>query len=155
MINYSVSPRINPRDKEAAPKYYATAQKTSTVTLDELSENISHATTATRADVLAVITAVIDEMMNELKKGNSIILGDVGTFRMTINSKGAETAEDFDVSLIKKASVRYYPSRRVKNIYSELEYKKVPSRKTVASALKGNTGNGGEEEEEGGEDLTA
>lgn len=151
MINYSVNPRINPRDKEAAPKYYATAQKVQTITLDELSDNISHATTATRADVLAVITAVIDEMMKELQKGNSIILGDVGTFRMTINSKGAETAEDFDVSLIKKASVRYYPSKRVKNIYDSLTFHKVPSRKTVTSAMKGQQGN---EEEEGGEDLT-
>lgn len=153
MINYSVNPRRNPRDKEAAPKYYATAQKVSTITLDELGDNISHATTATRADVLAVLTAVIDEMMKELQKGNSIILGDVGTFRMTINSKGAETAEDFDVSLIKKASVRYYPSKRVKNIYDSLTFHKVPNRKTVASALKGEAGNGNEEE--GGEDLTA
>jgi predicted histone-like DNA-binding protein len=91
-------------------------------------------------------------MMKELQKGNSIILGDVGTFRMTINSKGAETAEDFDVSLIKKASVRYYPSKRVKNIYDSLTFHKVPNRKTVASALKGEAGNGNEEE--GGEDLT-
>ena len=93
-------------------------------------------------------------MMTELKKGNSIILGDVGTFRMTLNSKGAETAESFTSDLIKKASVRYYPSRRVKNITNELEFKKVPNRKTVASALKGDAGNGGGEEE-GGEDLTA
>ena len=150
MINYSVSPRINPRDKEAAPKYYATAQRVQTISLDDMAKNISHSTTATRADVLAVLTALIDEMTTELAKGNSIILGELGTFRFTLTSKGAVTAENFKVDIIKKASVRYYPSRTIKNIYDNLTFNRVPARKTVHDILKGDSAGS----EEGGEDLT-
>ena len=152
MINYSVSPRLNPRDKEAAPKYYASAQRVQTISLDDMAKNISHSTTATRADVLAVLTALIDEMTTELAKGNSIVLGELGTFRFTLTSKGAVTAEDFKVDMIKKASVRYYPSKTIKTIYDGLTYNRVPARKTVHDILKGNGTEGGEEE--GGEDLT-
>ena len=150
IINYSVSPRINPRDKEAAPKFYATAQRVQTISLDDMAKNISHSTTATRADVLAVLTALIDEMTTELAKGNSIILGELGTFRFTLTSKGAVTAENFKVDMIKKASVRYYPSRTIKNIYDNLTFNRVPARKTVHDILKGDSAGS----EEGGEDLT-
>lgn len=152
MIRYSVTPKRNPRDKEAAPKYYATAQKASNIDLDNIAQRIAFATTATRADVMAVITATIDYLMDDLKAGHSVNLGELGTFRIMINSKGAVTADDFTSDLIKSAHVRYFPSKKIKNIYSELAFKKVPPRKTVADMLGGNTGS---DNEGGGEDLTA
>lgn len=152
MINYSVNPRKNPRDKEAAPKFYATAQKSQNINLDDIANAISVGTTVTRADVWAVIIAMMEQFMKELKNGNSVTLGELGTFRITIKSKGAETAEDFSTSLIKASSVRYFPSRKIKNLNNELSFNKVPSRKTVALAMNGKLQ---DEEEEGGEDLTA
>ena len=72
MINYSVNARKNPRDKEAAPKYYATAQKSQNITLDDIANAISVGTTVTRADVWAVIIAMMEQFMKELKNGNSV-----------------------------------------------------------------------------------
>lgn len=139
MINYSVNARINPQDKDAAPKYYACAQKQSNVDLDNIAQRIAFATTATRADVMAVITATIDYLMDDLKAGHSVNLGELGTFRIMINSKGAATAEDFTVDLIKSAHVRYFPSKKIKNIYSELTFKKVPARKVIVGVMNGDT----------------
>lgn len=150
MINYSVTAKRNPRDKEAAPKYYATAQKASNIDLDNIAQRIAFATTATRADVMAVITATIDYLMDDLKAGHSIQLGELGTFRIMINSKGSVTEEDFTSDLIKSAHVRYFPSRKIKNIYSELSFKKVPARKVIVGVMNPST-----DQEEGGEDLTA
>lgn len=151
MIRYSVTPKRNPRDKEAAPKYYATAQKAENIDLDNISQRIAFATTATRADVMAVLTATIDYLMDDLKAGHSVNLGELGTFRMMLNSAGAVTAEDFTTELIKGAHVRYFPSKKIKNIYSELSFRKVPPRKTVADMLNGSTGSDAGD----GEDLTA
>ena len=39
-VTYSVSPRINPRDKEAAPKYYGHAQASGDIDRREMSERI-------------------------------------------------------------------------------------------------------------------
>ena len=35
-VTYSISPRINPRDKEAAPKFYAQAQARGDVNIREM-----------------------------------------------------------------------------------------------------------------------
>lgn len=56
-LNYSVSLRPNPLDKDAAPKAYATAQINGELTLKQLSKRVSSQTTVSRADVVAVLTA--------------------------------------------------------------------------------------------------
>ena len=86
------------------------------------------------------------------KSGHSVQLGELGTFRIMITSKGAATAEDFTSDYIKSAHVRYFPSKRIKNIYQELSYKKVPARKVIVGVMNGD---GNNDYEEGGEDLTA
>ena len=37
-VTYSVSPRINPRDKEAAPKFYGHVQASGDINIREMSE---------------------------------------------------------------------------------------------------------------------
>ena len=50
-LNYSVSLRPNPLDKDAAPKAYATSQINGELTLKQLSKRVSSQTTVSRADV--------------------------------------------------------------------------------------------------------
>lgn len=54
-LNYSVSLRPNPLDKDAAPKAYATSQINGELTLKQLSKRVSSQTTVSRADVVAVL----------------------------------------------------------------------------------------------------
>ena len=137
MINYSVSSRLNPADKEAAPKWYATAQTTQKMTLDNLAALVATGTTLTRADVHAVIIALVDQVMTALANGASVSLGEIGTFRITLNSEGTPTADEFTAENIKSASVRYWPSQKMKSVVDGLTYNKVASRKVVAAVLRG------------------
>ena len=50
-VTYSVAPRINPRDKEAAPKYYGRVQANGDVNIREMSERIQQTCTVHKADV--------------------------------------------------------------------------------------------------------
>lgn len=57
-INYSVAKMLNPQDRESGEyKYYAKAQASGSVGINELSEEIAYATTLTDGDVLNVIRA--------------------------------------------------------------------------------------------------
>ena len=145
-VTYSVAPRINPRDKEAAPKFYARAQASGDVNIREMSERIQQSCTVTKADVQAVLVALEDVIIDALKGGEIVRLGDLGTFQIGISSKGAETEEDYDASLIKKARINFRPGLALTGVLSGLSYKKVAV-KTVKKADS--------EEEEGGEDLTS
>ena len=142
-VTYSVAPRINPRDKEAPPKYYGRVQANGDVNIREMSERIQQTCTVHKADVQAVLLALEDTITDALKSGEIVRLGDLGTFQIGISSKGAVTEEDYDASLIKKARINFRPGLALAGILSGLSYKKV-SRKVVKT----------EEEEEGGEDLT-
>ena len=145
-VTYSVVPRINPRDKEAAPKFYARAQASGDVNIREMSERIQQSCTVTKADVQAVLVALEDVIIDALKGGEIVRLGDLGTFQIGISSKGAETEEDYDASLIKKARINFRPGLALVGVLSGLSYKKV----AIKTVKKEDS-----EEEEGGEDLTS
>ena len=142
-VTYSVAPRINPRDKEAPPKYYGRVQANGDVNIREMSERIQQTCTVHKADVQAVLLALEDVITDALKSGEIVRLGDLGTFQIGISSKGAVTEEDYSDSFITKARINFRPGLALAGILTGLSYKKV-SRKVVKT----------DEEEEGGEDLT-
>ena len=140
-VTYSVAPRINPRDKEAAPKYYGRVQANGDVNVREMSERIQQSCTVHKADVQAVLLALEDVITDALKSGEIVRLGDLGTFQIGISSKGAETEEDYDASLIKKARINFRPGLALTGVLSNLSYKKV----AIKTVKKEDS-----EEEEGG-----
>lgn len=146
-VTYSVSPRINPRDKEAAPKFYAHVQANGDVTLREMSERIQQTCTVHKSDVFAVLVALEDVITDALKGGEIVRLGDLGTLQIGISSKGAITEEDYTDDLIKKARINFRPGSAIVGVLSTLTYQKVK--------VKSSKANEEAKEEEGGEDLTA
>ena len=124
-VTYSVSPRINPRDKEAAPKYYGHVQASGDIDIREMSERIQQTCTVHKSDVFAVLVALEDVITDALKGGEIVRLGDLGTLQIGISSKGAETEEDYSDSLIKKARINFRPGMALSGILTGLTYKKV------------------------------
>ena len=147
-VTYSVSPRINPRDKEAAPKYYAHVQANGDTNLREMSERIQATCTVHKSDVFAVLVALEDVITEALKSGEIVRLGDLGTLQIGISSKGAVTEEDFSDALIHKARINFRPGSALMGALTNLTFAKVKPRYTKED--KENS-----EEETGGEDLTA
>ena len=147
-VTYSVSPRINPRDKEAAPKYYAHVQANGDTNLREMSERIQQTCTVHKSDVFAVLVALEDVITEALKNGEIVRLGDRGTLQIGISSKGAVSEEEYDDSLIKQARINFRPGSALAGILSNLTFARVKVKSSKAD--KENS-----EEEEGVEDLTA
>ena len=143
-VTYSVSPRINPRDKEAAPKYYGQVQASGDISIREMAERIQSNCTVTKADVYAVLVALEDVIIDALKSGEIVRLGDLGSFQIGISSKGAETEKDYSDSLIKKARINFRPGTALAGMLTTLSFSKVAVKYTKDES----------EDEEGGEDLT-
>ena len=147
-VTYSVSPRINPRDKEAAPKFYGHVQASGDISLREMSERIQQTCTVHKSDVFAVLVALEDVITDALKGGEIVRLGDLGSLQIGISSKGAVTEEDFSDALIHKARINFRPGSALMGALTNLTFAKVKPRYTKED--KENS-----EEETGGEDLTA
>ena len=142
-VTYSVVPRINPRDKEAAPKFYAQAQARGDVNIREMASRIQGTCTVTKADVYAVLVALEDVIVEALQNGEIVRLGELGTFQVGLSGKGAVTSEDYDTSLIRKARINFRPGLTLAGMLSSLSFSKV--------AIKYPK----EAEEEEGRDLSA
>ena len=124
-VTYSVVPRLNPRDKDASPKYYAQAQASGDVSIREMSERIQQSCTVHKADVHAVLVALEDPMIDALKGGEIVRLGDLGTFQIGVSGKGALTEEDYTPSLIQKARINFRPGIALSGILTSLSFSKV------------------------------
>ena len=131
-VTYSVVPRINPREKSMPPKYYAQAQASGDVNIREMSERIQQTCTVTKADVYAVLVSMEDVIIDALKSGEIVRLGDLGTFQIGVSGKGTLTEEEYDSSLIQKARINFRPGVALSGMLTTLTYAKVPKKPVLA-----------------------
>jgi predicted histone-like DNA-binding protein len=113
MIKYYLISRKNPITKEYA--YHASAAAVTPVKLDEIAENISNTCTVNSADVKAVLDALQTQVIRCLRNGQSVRLGDLGSFHARISSKAAATTEAFEqAEHIRGILVRFTPSSKMR-----------------------------------------
>ena len=110
------------------PKYYAQAQANGDVSIREMSERIQLTCTVTKADVYAVLVAMEDVIIEALKSGEIVRLGDLGTFQIGLSGKGALTEEEYEANLIQKARINFRPGVALAGMLTSLSYAKVPKR---------------------------
>ena len=99
-VTYSVVPRINPREKNDPPKFYAQAQARGDVNLREMAERIQSTCTVTKADVYAVLVSLEDVVKEAIQNGEIVRLGDLCTLQVGLSGKGALTEEDHIIIFI-------------------------------------------------------
>ena len=138
MINYSIYLRSNPMDKEEAPKAYGVAQYNSVMTIDKFAAHIaSHGCVYSRADIAAVLTLAVDCLYEQLLAGQKIELGDLGAFCISLNCKGADSAEEFNPAThIKRVKARWEMGDKFLNLTDEAVFHLVANRKQQAAVLK-------------------
>ena len=143
-VKYSVIPKINPRDRESEPKFYAQARMSGEVSLREMCDRIQQSCTVTKADVHAVLVAMEDVFVDALKGGEIIRLGDLGTFRVSLSSKGSLTEKEYTSSLITKSRIIFRPGSVLSDALTNLSFSKLTDKKEDEE----------ETEEESGDETT-
>lgn len=165
MIDYSVAPKPNPRDREATPKYYGTAQCQGIINLSQFAQHIAtHGCVYKRADIAAVLTMAVDCLKEMLLNGYKVELGDMGAFYISLSSAGTVTPKDYNpIHHVKAVNVNWERGVNFLNLKKEAEFNLVTIRayqKKMLAAVKNgetvvNLVEEEKEEETGGEDLTA
>lgn len=112
MITYVIKAKKNPITKTV--KYYPQVAPVTPLVLDDVVDKISGQCTVTEHDIKAVLSALQEQIIVALREGNSVRLGDLGSFRLTINGTGADTREAVTADDIKRLRVRYTMSARLR-----------------------------------------
>lgn len=135
-INYSIAMLVNPQDRDAAPKAYAKAQISGEMSLKTLAKEVANKCTVHYADVSGVLIASVETLLAALKEGKQVDFGELGKFRLQINSKGAPTADDFTAANIKGVTIQFIPGEDLQTIFQGLEFNLVASRSAQAALLR-------------------
>ena len=124
-LTYSVVERKDPQNPDVEGRYYAQAQARGEAGIRELSQRIQQMCTVTRADVLAVLTALEDVIADSLANGEIVRLGDLCSLRVSLSGEGSTTKEDYHTGLISKKRILFHAGQTLSNMLSTLKYQKV------------------------------
>lgn len=116
MIPVIVQGKKNPLDKSV--KYYIQAAPTVPVSFERIAKNISDRCTVTEPDVLAVLNALQTEIVTAVQNGQSVRLGQLGSFRATLTSRGVADKTQVDIAQIRAARVRFTMGSRLRSAMS-------------------------------------
>lgn len=119
MINYIAQAKKNPQTKTLS--YYAQIAPVTPLKLDDIVRRIEKTSTVSSSDIKAVLDALQHEVIEALRAGNSVRLGDLGSFRATLSSSGVEAPENVSASLIKSVRVRFTPGAKMNEIFGNLK----------------------------------
>lgn len=119
MIKYVIRAKKNPIAKSV--KYYPQIAPTTPVTLAQIVKRIEKRSTVSSADVKAVLDALQYEVIEALQNGNSVRLGDLGSFRLSIKANGSDTsaeAKKTGANAIKAVNVQFTKSTAMRDALS-------------------------------------
>ncbi len=114
----------NPQNLDAPKKWYASPVNQGKVSKHQISKEISGRSSLTRGDISNVIDNLIDELPKYLKAGNSIKLGDFGTFRLSISGTGSDTEENYTTANIKGVKVVFTPGKMLKEELANIRFER-------------------------------
>lgn len=138
MVNISIVGRPNPQEKNTPPRYYATPQVSDNVSMAEFCRHIaSNGSVYSRADVQSVLSQAVDCLREMLLDGKQVSLGDLGSFRIGLSSKGTVTPEDFNpLHHIKSVHVNWKPGIYFCDLLGSVEWNVVANRRAQRLLLK-------------------
>ena len=92
-------------------KWYGRAVIMDVISTKALAEEIAHATTVTYADVLAVLAETAVFMKSHLQNSQKVVLDGIGSFRVGLSTKPADTSAEFDSTKIAGYHIVYTPEK--------------------------------------------
>ena len=132
-------------------KYYGRVFHTETLSTQDLARHISeHGSPFNRAVILGVLAAACDCLVELVKDSKKVQLGDLGTFYLSAESTGSESADEYSVDNVKRLHLRFLPNRRRNYALDSLTLRKQSSLMTLnvatgSQASNGGNGNGGDD----------
>ena len=116
---------------------YAIAQYADVMTIEKFAKHIAtHGCVYSRADISAILYLAVDCMRVQLLDGKRIRLGDLGDFSVSLQSKGAATADKFSAQNITGVTVNWDCGSEFKNLITDAEFNLVASRSAQAAVIK-------------------
>lgn len=107
--------RVNPSDKSAAKKWYVTQVTTALVDETQVAMDLADETTLNPSEAMMAIRQLRKILLRRLLGGESVKLGNWGSFSVTLSSTGVATKEEVNAKNIKSVNLNFQPDEAFKN----------------------------------------
>lgn len=112
MNQYKLIQKINPQDKEAPKKWYATPITLKAQDVKTMTRAATENTSTAPIEMEASIDLLWKYATQQLLQGHTVKLGGLGSIRVTFKSDGVEDITTFNAgSMIKEARLLFTPSK--------------------------------------------
>ena len=106
--------RPNPINKDAAKKWYVVQVTTAQVDETQVAMDLADETTLNPSEAMMAIRQLRKILLRRLLGGESVKLGNWGSFSVTLSSIGAETKETLTARNIKEVNLNFQPDEAFK-----------------------------------------
>lgn len=124
MLGYKLVEKGNPSDPTAPKKYYANHVNKGKKTLKDIKRDIEDKSSLSGGDISSVLENLVDQMPKYLLDGQSVSLGDFGTFRLSLSSEGALSPDEFVVGMIKNVRIIFTPGVLLKEAIAKAKFER-------------------------------
>lgn len=114
-IEYGITKREDTIRKEQDGKYIMQAVNNGEVNHRRISYEISNMSTHTEGDVYGVLIMLVKQMKFHLEEGETVVMDDLGRFKIGFQCQPEERPELLNKKSIKKFSVNYMSSKEMRH----------------------------------------
>jgi len=105
-------------------KHYALPVMHGVLNLQDIIKSIEQRCTVSGADIHAALYALVDVAIDGLEDGSIVRLGELGSLRISLHSKGKDVASEVKSSDITGARVIFTPGTRIKMMIKTAKFQK-------------------------------
>jgi predicted histone-like DNA-binding protein len=113
--------KTNPQDRNQS-KWYLVQVHSGTVTLHDIAREIADRSSLSVGDVENVLTNLVEVLPIFLKLGQTIRMEGFGSFHISVQSTGVDTAEELTTNNVKNAKIVFIPSTELKGNIEHLTF---------------------------------
>ena len=125
-MQYRLRQKRNPQQPDAPQKYYAVRVKSGNITQHHIEEKIVDLSSLSAGDVANSMKSLLTTIPEYLLDGKSVVLDDLGTFRLSFSSAGVDNPKDFNAKkMITRTRVIFTPSKKLRKKLEDVEYTRV------------------------------
>ena len=114
VLPYKLIQRVNPGYPMQPRKWYAIPCNSGQISISQLGRDIAASSGLGRGDVTGALTDLTDRLVTCLLDGQSLSLGELGSFHLSFGSEGVSSPEQFHTGLITRLKVVFVPGKEWK-----------------------------------------
>ncbi|MDR1698913.1 MAG: HU family DNA-binding protein [Prevotellaceae bacterium] len=118
--------RVLPNNR-TVKKWYASLKRITMVKEKQVARLIADETTLNAKEAELALSQLEKVLISQLLSGNSVQLGDWGSFSLTCNSTAHDTREAVTGRSIQRLNVRFSAGQNLKNALAQAEFKSADS----------------------------